>query len=222
MTDMFDELIWCKDCRTEMKRVLVNKNGFNIRALQCPKCGKRIYHPNDIEEFKKFAQLKQKPFDVKLRMVGNSYAVSIPREIIDFMQESNEEEKNSNNSNHHVFDNDKLKDKMNEMVRLCLEDAGRISLSFGKEITKIEQRDSLNPEKNKSIIISKAYSNDSRNKENPIKYSEEVIVNGKKVKSISNIHQNEINKNNNKNREIKKPKINLKFKKVRNDGGKEW
>jgi hypothetical protein len=111
---------------------------------------------------------------------------------------------------------------MNEMVRLCLEDAGRISLSFGKEITRIEQRDSLNPEKNKSIIISKAYSNDSRNKENPIKYSEEVIVNGKKVKSISNIHPNETNKDNNKNREIKKPKINLKFKKVKNDGGKKW
>ena len=113
--------------------------------------------------------------------------------------------------------------KMNEMVRLCLEDAGRISLSFGKEKTRIEQRDSLNPEKNKSIIISKAYSKDSRNKENPIKYSEEVIVNGKKIKDLSNIYQNEMDKSNKKKkREKKKKKINLKFKKIKNDGGKKW
>lgn len=144
--DFFDELILCKDCKIEMKKVMVIKDGFQLRALQCPKCGKRIYHPQDSEELKKFSQLKQRPFEVKLRMVGNSYAVSIPREIIDFMREQE--------SIHN-----KLRDRMNEMVRLSLEESGRISLNFGKEIVKIEHRDFTNPEKNKSITIEKTYTN---------------------------------------------------------------
>ena len=46
-----------------------------------------------------------------MRFVGNSYAVSIPKEIVDFM---NEQEK-----------------VMDHMVRLCFEEFGRISLNFG-------------------------------------------------------------------------------------------
>lgn len=163
MADMFDEMIWCKDCRTEMKRVLVNKEGFQLRALQCPKCGKRIFHPNDVEEFKKFSQLRQRPFEVKLRMVGNSYAVSIPREIIDFMQNIHEQE------NLHK----KINDKMNEMVKLSLEESGRISLCFGKEVVKIEQRDSANPEKNKSITIEKTYTNENGRPKTDVKVTQE-------------------------------------------------
>ena len=64
MTDMFDEMIWCKECRTEMKKVLVNKDGFQLRALQCIKCGKRIYHPNDVEEFKRNLRVMWKSQDV--------------------------------------------------------------------------------------------------------------------------------------------------------------
>lgn len=158
--DFFDELVWCKDCKIEMRKVIILKNGFKIRALQCPKCGKRIYHPNDTEEFNKFSQLKQRPFEVKLRMVGNSYAVSIPKEIIDFMQEQE--------SIHN-----KIRDKMNEMVRLSLEDTGRISLNFGREIVKIEHRDSEHPEKNKSITIEKTYTNQNGKPQTNINISKE-------------------------------------------------
>lgn len=166
--DFFDELVWCKDCRIEMKRVLVNKDGFQLRALQCPKCGKRIYHPNDTEEFKKFSQLKQRPFEVKLRMVGNSYAVSIPREIIDFMKMQEAV-------------HNKIRDKMNEMVKLSLEESGRISLNFGKEIVRIEHRDSEHPEKSKSITIEKTYTNQNGKPQTDVKVIKE--ENKQKIKN---------------------------------------
>jgi len=47
-----------------------------------------------------------------MRLVGNSYAVSIPKEIVSFM---NEQEK-----------------IMDSMVKLCFEDIGRLSLNFAE------------------------------------------------------------------------------------------
>ncbi len=93
-----------------MKPILVRKNGFNIRALVCEDCKNQILHPEDLKEYSNFENIKKKSFKVKLRFVGNSYAVSIPREIIDFMNEQENE--------------------MNEMVDLCLEEIGRVSLHF--------------------------------------------------------------------------------------------
>lgn len=93
-----------------MEKSTVDKNGFHLRALECKKCGNKIIHPEDLKEYDEFSNLKKRNFRVKLRFVGNSYAVSIPREIIDFMQEQDK--------------------KMKEMVDLCLEEMGRVSLSF--------------------------------------------------------------------------------------------
>ena len=62
-----------------------------------------------------------------MRFVGNSYAVSIPREIVDFMQEQ-----------------EKI---MNDMVRLSFEEFGRISLKFGKpervEVDKEKEKEKV-------------------------------------------------------------------------------
>ena len=88
----------------------VERNGFHLRALECEKCGNKIIHPDDLKEFGEFQNLKKKNFKVKLRFVGNSYAVSIPREIINFMEEQ--------------------ENKMKEMVNLCFEEVGRSSLNF--------------------------------------------------------------------------------------------
>ena len=110
MTDIFDNTILCKDCNTKMEKDTLEKNGFRLRILRCPKCKNHIIHPGDKKEYEDFQNLKKKNFKVKLRYVGNSYAVSIPREIIDFM---NEQEKH-----------------MNEMVSLCMEGFGRVSLNF--------------------------------------------------------------------------------------------
>ena len=121
--DLFDNVILCKDCGKKMKKAILNKNGFHIRMLQCPRCSKRIYHPGDVEEYKKFSALKNKPFSVKLRMVGNSYTVSIPREIVEFFNEAEE----------HM---QRQMKEIHKMVTLALEDANRLSLMFNPEKTE--------------------------------------------------------------------------------------
>ncbi len=116
MTDIFDHTILCKTCSKPLQKAVVNKNGFQMRALICPLGHDKIVHPKDVEEYNRFKELNQKEFKVKMRIVGNSYAVSIPKEIVSFMHEK-----------------EKL---MDDMVRLCFEEAGRLSLNFGEEDEK--------------------------------------------------------------------------------------
>ena len=155
MTDIFDNKIFCKECNTQMKKAQISKNGFLFRVMVCPKCQEKIIHPVDEQEYHRFKDLKNKEFRVKMRLVGNSYAVSIPKEIVSFMGEQ--------------------KKIMDEMVKLCFEDFGRLSLNFGddknsrivkaKEIKVVKNGnpvfhakqfyDSANPKNNKSIVIKK-------------------------------------------------------------------
>ena len=95
-----------------MKKTQISKDGFILRAIVCPKCNSKIIHPLDEQNYKKYLDLKNKEFEVKMRLVGNSYAVSIPKEIVTFMN--------------------KQKQIMNEMVKLCFEDFGKLSLKFKK------------------------------------------------------------------------------------------
>lgn len=110
MTDIFDNPILCKKCETKMKPAKLIKNGFVLRMLICPRCQSKIIHPVDEQEYHKYTDLKHKEFRVKMRLVGNSYAVSIPKEIVSFMNDQ--------------------KKIMDEMVKLCFEDFGRLSLNF--------------------------------------------------------------------------------------------
>ena len=96
-----------------MQKAQIIKNGFLFRAMVCPKCNEKIIHPSDEAEYERFTNLKNKEFHVKMRLVGNSYAVSIPKEIVSFMREQ--------------------ENIMNDMVRLCFEDMGKLSLNFGDE-----------------------------------------------------------------------------------------
>ena len=111
MTDIFANTILCAKCNVKMERIQLNKNGFMLRAVMCPKCNSKILHPKDEQEYSDFINLKKKEFNVKMRYVGNSYTVSIPKEIVTFMREQ-----------------EKI---MDDMVRLCFEELGRISLVFG-------------------------------------------------------------------------------------------
>jgi len=99
-----------------MQKANVIKDGFRLRALICPQGHSQIIHPNDEEEYKKFKELRQKEFKVKMRIIGNSYAISIPKEIVSFMREQ-----------------EKL---MNDIVQLCFEESGRVSLKFGNLVEK--------------------------------------------------------------------------------------
>ncbi len=110
MADIFDNTILCKKCDTKMQKGEFVRNGFKLRLIVCPECKSKIIHPADEQEYKKYLDLKNKEFKVKMRLVGNSYAVSIPKEIVSFMR---------------------AQEKMlDDMVKLCFEETGRISLSF--------------------------------------------------------------------------------------------
>jgi len=97
----------------KMKKVNLIRNGFQLRALICEKCKQKIIHPQDEEEYKNFLNLKGKIFKVKMRIVGNSYAVSIPKEIVDFIKEQER--------------------IMNDIVQVAFNDARKLSLMFGED-----------------------------------------------------------------------------------------
>ena len=111
--DIFDQKILCEKCDSIMNKENIQKNGFVFRTMKCSngKCNHRIVHPLDEQEYNKFINLRNKQFKVKMRLVGNSYTVSIPKEIVSFM---NQHEK-----------------IMHEMVNLCFEDLNKLSLKFG-------------------------------------------------------------------------------------------
>ena len=109
--DIFSNTILCGKCHIKMKPIEIEKNGFVLRAVSCPNCTKKIIHPEDEQEFEQFSHLKNKVFKVKMRIVGNSYAVSIPKEIVSFIQEQEK-----------IMDN---------MVSMCFDNARRLNLMFG-------------------------------------------------------------------------------------------
>jgi|SRR3989344_6642437 len=110
MPDIFNNSILCTKCNQKMQRAQVAKNGFLLRAVVCQKCNEKVIHPVDEEEYNRFMNLRNRDFRVKMRLVGNSYAVSIPKEIVSFMRA-----------------HEKM---MDDMVKLCFEEAGRVSLTF--------------------------------------------------------------------------------------------
>ncbi len=117
MTDIFDAKITCKKCGVEMKQGIVNKSGMELRAVICPKCSDKIIHPADLNCLSEFNDLKGKKFNVKLRMVGNSHAISIPKEIFDFINGQNRQ----------------MERDMDDMVRLCFEDFDRLTVKFWED-----------------------------------------------------------------------------------------
>ena len=129
MKDIFDSKVLCDKCNTLTTKKTMIKDGFKIRVLECPKCGSILYHPSDMEKYNEFSKIKKKQFNVKLRMVGNSYTVSIPKEIIDFFSE--EEERDPFQEIDKRMKEDM--ERMSRMVTLAFEQANRLSLNFGHE-----------------------------------------------------------------------------------------
>ena len=115
MKDIFDTTALCSKCKTRMDKKIKVSEGHKLRFFNCTKCSEQIYHPLDLKKFEDFQKLKQREFQVKLRMVGNSFSVTIPKEIIEFEEQFT-----------------KMEREMDKMMRLSLEEPGRIRLCFRK------------------------------------------------------------------------------------------
>lgn len=110
--DAFNNIILCNGCETKMDKGTVLKEGFRIRTLKCPNCNEISYHPLDIKEYNDFQRLKQKVFNVKLRLVGHSFCVSIPKEILEFAE---------------------IEKEMNKIIRMSLDEPNKLTI-FLKEL----------------------------------------------------------------------------------------
>ena len=134
-----------------MQRVEISKNGYLLRAMVCQNCNGKIIHPLDEDNYNKFINLRNKEFNVKMRLVGNSYAVSIPKEIVSFMGNQRK--------------------IMDDMVRLCFEEMGKLSLNFHEEENKnprvIKSREVRVVKNGKPVLHSKQFY-DSANPEKSI------------------------------------------------------
>ena len=85
MMDILENIdVLCKKCKVPMERGLARKEGFQLRVFHCPNCEARFFHPLDLEKYEQYQNIKEKQFNMKLRMVGNSYTISIPKEIVRF------------------------------------------------------------------------------------------------------------------------------------------
>lgn len=113
--DIFDAQILCKQCKKEMNKTIVERDGFELRAVECSQCKQQIIHPADINGLEHFKELRNKTFNVKLRIVGNSHAISIPKEMVEFIEDQHRQ----------------MRRQMDDMVRLCFEDFDTIRVRFG-------------------------------------------------------------------------------------------
>ena len=123
MKDIFESIILCKDCKRKMEKGVMLKEGFTLRYVYCPKCKEKIWHPQDMMEYEQFRNLKKKQFKVKLRIVGNSYAITLPREIINFIKEIEKE----------------FNIKKEQEVKLMIDEIGKLNLVFEEIENKIKE-----------------------------------------------------------------------------------
>ena len=154
MVDIFRYDILCDKCEEKMQDSLLSRNGFNLRVKKCSSCGGVLVHPEDKAEYEDFMRLKKKEYEVKMRMVGNSYAVSIPREIVDFMKEQ--------------------ESMINNMVKLSFQDAGSLSLMFntssedgeGNNSRVVKSKEVRIMKGNKPVLHSKEFSDSAHPERN--------------------------------------------------------
>ena len=119
MKDISQAKVLCPNCNEETIKGIEINQGFRLRFHQCKACKDKFYNSNDLQEFEEFKKIRQRQFNVKLRTVGNSFTVTIPREIIDFEERFKQ-----------------IEHEMNQMMRLSLEEPGKVSLYFRKVISK--------------------------------------------------------------------------------------
>ena len=157
-----------------MDNSIISRNGFNIRVKKCSSCGNVVVHPGDKAEYENFMRLKKKEYEVKMRMVGNSYAVSIPREIVDFMKEQ--------------------ENMINNMVKLSFSDFGRLNLMFNTENGEnensnsrvVKSREVRIVKNNKPVLHARQFTDSAH----PERNKTEIFKGSKKIKKEGEKNEN--------------------------------
>ncbi len=76
---IYEDELKC-DCGGTMKPKLFNVEGFDVRGWQCKKCG-RIDYSDDMNVVLTIKKFKKAGALLKLRRVGDTIVITIPKEI---------------------------------------------------------------------------------------------------------------------------------------------
>ncbi|MFQ6056575.1 MAG: AbrB/MazE/SpoVT family DNA-binding domain-containing protein [Methanosarcinales archaeon] len=76
------EIIKCV-CGAWTEPRIFNIEGFEVRGSTCPKCKESYLNGEDSNRIRTYNKLKNKCFTGKIMKFGSSYALSLPKKIID-------------------------------------------------------------------------------------------------------------------------------------------
>src|SRR3989339_500737 len=71
------------ECGGMASRGTVKYKSYEIRGWVCAKCKKEYIHPEDSMKISKLEELKKSNPSVKIRTVGQSLVITLPKEIVD-------------------------------------------------------------------------------------------------------------------------------------------
>lgn len=80
----FEDLKLKCECGGDMEKITTDWKGIEVRGWRCKKCNEEIINPKDAQRALEIERARKKNLlTVKLRRVGKSKVVTIPRPIIE-------------------------------------------------------------------------------------------------------------------------------------------
>lgn len=83
--DMEKEIVKCV-CGEWTKPKMFRIEGFDVRGSDCPKCQEAYLNSADANIVYKFNQLKNQKLKATVTTTGNSYAIRIPKALVDLFK----------------------------------------------------------------------------------------------------------------------------------------
>ncbi|PIN82002.1 hypothetical protein COV11_00200 [Candidatus Woesearchaeota archaeon CG10_big_fil_rev_8_21_14_0_10_30_7] len=91
MRDIWEEHLHCSTCNKKAEQIILSKDNFKLRSWKCKQCRKTWNHPLDQVKLSEWQNIKDQEFIVKIREVGNSAVISLPKEILNFKNALNKD-----------------------------------------------------------------------------------------------------------------------------------